>query len=249
MRVSKDVLGIIILKLSYPDVLNLRATSKDLRDVIATFNKFWFLKYLKRWAKFNQFDRYLCTHINYSYRIDNYMLDISYIQCLTPNEMKKYAFRVVREHEKYNSWLNEFERITKSDFKRIRKAYIREKYLKDKYPNHKCKNLEHYSKSIDEKYLEQTNINVINDALILYYCFEFSYFDLFVSFKPKHARCSYCKTIYPDDSTFYIIDNLGVNRNVLNYYWRNLEKPKYLKIGEHLCDYCVRDFVHQGLFQ
>jgi len=173
MRVSKDVLGIIILKLSYRDVLNLRATSKDLRDVIATFNKFWFLKYFKRWAKFNQFDRYLCTHIN----------------------------------------------------------------------------LEHYSKSIDEKYLEQTNINVINDLLILYYCFEFSYFDLLVTFKPKHARCSYCKTMYPDDSTFYIIDNLGVNRNILNYYWRNLEKPKYLKILEHLCNYCVRDFVHQGLFQ
>lgn len=249
MRVSKDVLGIIILKLSYRDVLNLRATCKDFRDVIATFNKFWFLKYLKRWEKFDtdQFDRYLCTHINHSFIIGHRIVDISHVQCLTPDQMREHSFHIIKEHEKYNTWSNEFKSITDDEeSESLRRAYIIQKYLKDKYPNHKCTDLTHLSGSIDEKYLEQTNINVINDALKKYCFFEFSYFDVLINFKPKHERCSYCKTMYPDNLNFFNIHSSFVNLGWSKLYWKNLEKD--LKIEEYLCSQCVRDFQEQGFF-
>jgi len=213
MLLNRDILGIIILKLFYVDVLNLRATCKYYSETISKFNKFWFLKWLVRVYRFKHIYKDIYGYSKNLYHYDKYELNgvkfkIPHFSCIyqgqdSYEEVKQKCFKSAS----YLKWKTEFKNLFPKNTE-YNNVYLNYEvgYCVMKFLNvYSCQKIKCdangggesvYNFKIVEDYLHQNDINVINENLIELYNIKNNYFHELINFIPKHVRCSHCKIIY-----------------------------------------------------
>lgn len=125
---SKDVVGMIVLKLDYIDVLNLRIVSRKFENTINNFNKFWYLRWLKRRYEFyydseeyneDGFDflklkELVRKHVKmFKCELNGAYFKLPFQQCLCPIDIKAtdFNFGDVEKSTNYLKWKEDFAKF------------------------------------------------------------------------------------------------------------------------------------------
>jgi hypothetical protein len=265
MNLCKDVLGLIVLKLEFKDVLNLRASCKYYDKCIRSYNKYWFLRWLIRVYRFKKIFKFqLGKHINFDCRIQDFSFELPYIECVYPNynnlnyEEQSNLVNEVKKHPLYSIWTKEYREFIPKQYegKNYLDGYCNAKHFQYLFPDYVCKEFYHYSNKIDSKYLFQPYHEIIHERLFEFYETKINYFSQYCNFKPEHVRCNYCKHIYDVLEEFTIdqficaaiITKEGIDIFPASAYhpdkivWKNI-LPTYLEIRENICDDCITILV------
>jgi hypothetical protein len=274
MNLTKDILGLIVHKLEFKDVLSLRASCKHFDICIRSYNKYWFLRWLIRVYRFkNVFNSQLGKHKGCICKIDNFSFELPFLICICPNYnylINKEQLEAVKKSPLYFTWIEEYKKnysskIKLSHEKIYLEGYCNMKYFQTLYPDYVCEILDHYSKEINPEYLIQYEIGIINNRLIEFYDTKNNYFHQYINFKPKHVRCNCCKRVYDkfskksicvcasvitDEGIEYIFEK-GVTYSIYlseKLLWYN-SLPKNLKKGKKICDDCIKSFIEKGILE
>jgi hypothetical protein len=259
---DKDILSLIVLKISFADVLNLRATCKYIDRCIRSYNKFWFLKWLDRAYRFkgNPDEAEELKSINLGKKTCPIYssLNIPYINCVYKDYYSsKYSawpaiklIDTVMLHPQYPIWVKEFQKVAPKEILKIKdyeEGYCNAKYCRLLFPDYECEN--HYKITIDKKYLLQNFPEIIDEKLVQIYNSQKNYFISYLNFKPKHDRCNLCKKIFnpKKEECNCIIRVHGLE----DYYegntsWKNSQIPSYLTEGAKICDDCIDILMDKG---
>tara|TARA_R110001599_G_scaffold347607_1_gene574032 strand:- start:122 stop:745 length:624 start_codon:yes stop_codon:yes gene_type:complete len=192
---SKDILGIIVVNLSFKDVLNLRLTCKKYNEYITGYNKYWFVKVL---PYMQLKSRHVKPFVNMKNKQgENIKISLFWLECVTPEKTKTITeidLEVV-SHVDYKKWQEKLrkklhftaEEMEKSlntySYKRFAKGYYRGKYLKQKYPNHICPDFSHWGSTPKDKWLQQESVNLIHPEVTEYYQPDVNYFSIYVDLR------------------------------------------------------------------
>jgi hypothetical protein len=279
MNLSKDVLGLIVLKLEFKDVLNLRASCKHFDKCIRSYNKYWFLRWLIRVYRFkNVFNCQLGKHKGCTCKIGNFSFELPYIQCVCPNhndhEKRNELLNEIKSNPLYSLWIKEYKESLSEEARNhkcnilcnmncinIQEGYCKMKYFQVLFPNYICEDLSHYSIEINPEYLVRSYHEIIHDRLIEFYDLKINYFDHYTNFKPEHVRCKSCKQIFEMQKEFCgfhkfncvgKISKIGIdNHSSTDSY--NLEWkdgiPEYLSINDDICDDCILFYTEKGILK
>jgi hypothetical protein len=266
LTLGKDVLGIVILKLPFVSVLNLRATCKNLNEIIKKYNKYWFLRWIRRKYRFIfvKEERYseIGQHIGRRFELEEKLIYLPLVRCVHPN-ISSINYENLKEDcyksQKYNVWKNNFKETGIPNIQKYEDGYCVGEYCKSMFPEHICKDIKHYSVNIDEKYLDQSNIGILHEKILKFFNTHENYFENLLSYKPeKHIRCNNCKCIYEAyakniDEEWYLskycnklIYNNGIETGDFMYFWTS-GKPNNLKKGDKICDACFDNFVNNKI--
>lgn len=240
---DKNILSLIVIKLDFIDVLNLRATCKYFNRCIRGYKKYWFLKWLKRKYRFEKLEMMIEYGEN---KCPKNKFNIPNIDCIYPDywalshEEKNDFSTTVKNDPLYPQWKKEFREINNSEFYDeyeilLEKGYCNLKYCQKTFPNHVCDFDPHYSDEINEEYIKQTYPEIIHEKLLNIYDFQTNYFNEYLNYKPEHKRCDYCKKIYP---------LIGDVFNSNEFVWK-----KEIKEINYLCVYCMNKMESEGYFE
>ena len=149
LTLGKDVLGIVILKLPFVSVLNLRATCKNLNEIIKKYNKYWFLRWNRRKYRFIfvKEERYseIGGHKGIRFEFEEKIFCLPLFKCVHPNISINY--KNLKEDcyksQKYNVWKNNFKETGIPNIQKYEDGYCIAEYCKSMFPEHVCKEISH----------------------------------------------------------------------------------------------------------
>ena len=184
--ILKDTLGIIVLKLDVRDVLNLRATCKQLNTCILQYNKYWFLHYFLK----NKFkillDKRMLQHIH---SIKKQMMNgetflFPYTECLTKLSDEEVNERFFKDTN-YDTWKIEansleFYNEGTDERQKFETAYCRLKYLENTEKSFICPYDSHYNLKSFSDIKPMIYINVIDEKILPCYQSSNEYFRFYL---------------------------------------------------------------------
>ncbi len=190
-KLGKEIIGILVLKLSVNDVLNLRFACKKLNSIILSYNKYWFLKCFGINTYHIMF-KFLKGHYHEYTQSDGKKISLPDLNCTT-NKSVNEVDAESEKHEKYSRWKMQGIELglvneNKGDFLN---AYIRYRFLKCIYNDelfYPCQYSDHDNESerrVIYVALERPmrQIFFLEDSFIPFYIFNKNYFKKLIKYK------------------------------------------------------------------
>ena len=170
-NVPKEILGILVAKISLHTTLNLRLTCKNINYKIEKYNKYWFSLYFKK-NMFKVLKESNCLPEHIKIR-GYYKMEIPYMTCMTDRKGDDVDQSIVNYY-KFDNWDQEAKNLGYAN-KVVRMDYCRYMYLKETEPDFICHNSTHYG-PYPNYIFSTSDINILDNSISCFYKSEINYF-------------------------------------------------------------------------